>query len=172
MRVYRNGVTEQFDMKTIDIYDETYSEKHTKVREACRGIVVSDGKILLTYETNTGQWFIPGGGVETNESHEECCVREVAEETGYIVEIKEQYLKINEHYNEWLWVSYYYICDHIGITERKLTEREVEEGLELRWISLEEAVEIFSKYQDYEKVDKMKYGAYLREYTALREYFS
>lgn len=40
-------------MKTIDIYGENRFEQYTKVREACRGIVIDNGRILLTYEVNT-----------------------------------------------------------------------------------------------------------------------
>lgn len=154
-------------MKTIDIYGANHFEQYTKVREACRGIVIKNEKILLTYEVNTDQWFIPGGGLENNESIQECCVRELAEETGCVVEANKQYLTINEYYEEWLFISHYFICDHVGETERTLTEREVEVGLEPRWISFNEAINIFSKYQDYAGVDEMKRGAYLREYKAL-----
>ena len=157
-------------MKIIDIYGENRFEQYTKVREACRGIVIKNDKILLTYEVNTGQWFIPGGGLEINESLEDCCIRELAEETGYIVKPKKQYLTINEYYEEWLFVSHYYICDYVGETKRALTEREIEVGLEPRWISLEEAIDIFSKHQDYADKNEMKRGAYLREYKALLSY--
>lgn len=154
--------------KTIDIYGENRFEKHTKVREACRGIIIKNDEILLTYEVNTDQWFIPGGGLEEDDkSLEDCCVREMAEETGYVVVPKERCLTINEYYEEWLFISHYYICDYIGKTERHLTEREAEVGLEPRWISLNEAIEIFSKYQDYAGENEMKSGAYLREYKAL-----
>lgn len=154
-------------MKVIDIYGENYFGKYTKSREACRGILIKNDKILLTYEVNTDQYFIPGGGLENNESSEECCVRELAEETGCIVKTNEQYLTINEYYEEWLFVSHYYICEYIGETERKLTEREVEVGLEPRWVSIKEAIDIFSKHQDYARENEMKRGAYLREYNAL-----
>jgi len=157
-------------METIDIYGENHSEQYTKVREACRGIVIDNDRILLTYEVNTDQWFIPGGGLEQGESIEECCVRELAEETGCVVRADKQYLTINEHYEEWLFVSHYYICDYVGETERTLTEREIEVGLEPRWIPLEEAIKIFSKYQDYADENKMKKGAYYREYKALLNY--
>ena len=55
----------------------------------------------------------------------------------------EQYLTIKEHYDDWLWVSHYYICNYIGKTERILAQREYEVGLEPRWISLEKAIDIF-----------------------------
>lgn len=157
-------------MEIIQIYGENYIEQYAKIREACRGIVVRNGKILLTYEVNTNQWFIPGGGLESNEGLSQCCIRELAEETGCVVEVGEQYLTIKEHYDDWLWVSHYYICNYIGKTERILTQREYEVGLETRWISLEKAMDIFSKYKDYADDDKMKQGAYFREYKALLSY--
>ena len=85
-------------MKTINIYGENKYEQSTKYREACRGIVLKEDKILLTYEVNTDQWFIPGGGLESGETIKECCARELAEETGHVVDVKEQFLTINEYY--------------------------------------------------------------------------
>ena len=85
-------------METINIFGENRFETYTKTRKACRGIVISNGMILLTYEVNTDQWFIPGGGLESGESLEACCVRELAEETGCIVRPIYQYLMINEYY--------------------------------------------------------------------------
>lgn len=157
-------------MKKLDIYGNNRFEKYSKIREACRGILVSNEKILLTYEVNTDQWFIPGGGIELDESFEECCVRELAEETGYLVKPIKQYLTINEYYEEWFFTSHYFVCEFIGETERKLTKREVLVGLEPRWISLKEAIQIFSKHQDYANVNEMKRGAYLREYKALSNF--
>jgi ADP-ribose pyrophosphatase YjhB (NUDIX family) len=36
------------------------------------------------------RWSVPSGGRNPNESYEECCKREVFEETGYIVDIKDK----------------------------------------------------------------------------------
>lgn len=99
----------------------------------------------------------------------ECCTRELAEETGKIVDAKRHFLTINEYYEEWLFVSHYCICEIVGETDRKLTEREIDVGLESRWITLDEAVDIFSRHMEYAD-NEMKRGAYLREYTALLEY--
>jgi hypothetical protein len=51
-----------------------------------------------------------------------------------------------------------------------LTEVELKRGLEPEWISLREAVEMFSHHQDYADISEEKRGLYLREYTALLEY--
>lgn len=154
-------------MDIINIYGENRFDTYSKIREACRGIVVRDGQILLTYETNTDQWFIPGGGMEAGETAEECCIRELAEETGGVVEPRHRFLTINEYYEQWLFVSHYFLCEIKGETARKLTQREMEVGLEPRWVWLEKALDIFSKHNDYAATDEMKRGAYLREFEAL-----
>ena len=83
--------------ETLNQYSKNYSDPPEKIREAGRGIVVRDGKILLTHELNTGVFMTPGGGLEENETLNECCIRELKEETGYIVKPVKQFLKINEY---------------------------------------------------------------------------
>ena len=85
-------------MKTIEIVGENYFGYWDKTRTACRGIVIDGERILLSYETKTNQWMIPGGGLEGNESDEECCIREIAEETGVQVETSDCLLEIAEYY--------------------------------------------------------------------------
>ena len=55
-------------MKEISIYGDNRFPEYTRTREACRGIAMRDGMILLSYEVNTDQWFIPGGGLEAHAS--------------------------------------------------------------------------------------------------------
>jgi ADP-ribose pyrophosphatase YjhB (NUDIX family) len=43
--------------------------------------------ILLTRRTDNGRWCLPGGAMEPGESVEECCLREVWEETGLVVRV-------------------------------------------------------------------------------------
>ena len=157
-------------MQVIDIFGDNRFDKHTKFREASRGIVINNNQILLSYEVNRNQWFIPGGGKENGESNLECCIREVKEETGYLVSAENEYLIINEYYEEYLYLSHYYICDVVGVTEQNLTSRELEAGLEPRWVDFKEALNIFAKHHDYAKSDEMKRGEYLREYKALLAY--
>ena len=47
-------------MKTLETIGENYFGHWDICRTACRGIIVQDGKILLSYETVTGQYMIPG----------------------------------------------------------------------------------------------------------------
>ena len=47
------------------------------LRHACRGILISEGEILLCHEQESGLYIIPGGGVEGTETYAECCEREI-----------------------------------------------------------------------------------------------
>jgi 8-oxo-dGTP diphosphatase len=61
-------------------------------RVRCVGAVVFDdaGRLLLVrraHEPGQGRWSIPGGRVEAGETDARAVIREVAEETGLVVEI-------------------------------------------------------------------------------------
>jgi len=45
-------------------------------------------KVLLTKRADNGLWCLPGGKMDSGESIEECCTREVFEETGLQVRTK------------------------------------------------------------------------------------
>lgn len=156
-------------MKTIDIIGDNYFGKWDKTRTACRGIIIRGNEILLSYETLTEQWMLPGGGLEGKEKESECCIREVAEETGILIRTSECLLEIDEYYEDWKWVNKYFIGEVVGTTETKLTEREEEVGMEARWLPIEEIKAIFSRHDSYADTDEMRRGMYLREYTALCE---
>jgi len=54
------------------------------------GIIVHGGRVVLVkrrFEPLAGQWSVPGGAVEAGESLEACVKREMAEETGFEVEV-------------------------------------------------------------------------------------
>ncbi len=155
-------------MEVIEIFGENYFGRWRDTRTACRGIVLRGDEILTSYETVTGQYMIPGGGLESGESAGYCCRREVAEETGALVEPGEPVLEIDEYYEDWKYISLYFFCKPVGTTERHLTDREKEVGMEPRWVSIEQAVAEFSRHAEYAADDEMRRGLYLREYTALK----
>ena len=159
-------------MKTVEILGENRFETWTKARAGSRAVVVRDGMILLSHEVNSGWWLVPGGGEEEGETPEECCVREVEEETGLIVKPLQQFLTMYEYYEEYRYISNYFICEVTGKGHMRLTDAEIRRGVEPQWIPLQEAVDIFSRHQSYADVSEEKRGAYLREYTALQEYLA
>jgi len=50
-----------------------------------RAAVFLEGRALLVREISDGAWTLPGGWADVNQSAAECVVREVAEESGYLV---------------------------------------------------------------------------------------
>ena len=61
------------------------------VRIGAYAVVIADGSILLSHWNDHGysSWTLPGGGLELREDAPAAVVREVEEETGYIVEPEE-----------------------------------------------------------------------------------
>ena len=157
-------------MKEIEIYGANRFDAFTKTRGGSRAVIVRDGWILLSHETVSGWWLVPGGGMENDETPEECCVREVEEETGCLVQPQERLLTLYEYYEEYRYISHYFICTVTGQGKMNLTDAEKKRGLEPQWIPLRDAIDLFSHHQDYADVSEEQRGSYLREYTALREY--
>lgn len=157
-------------MKTVEIinqYVEPYLDPPKGVRNSSRGLIFCDGKVLLSYETNTDVYMSPGGGLEEGETLEECCIRELIEETGYDVRILYPFVIMNEYCFETLYVSNYFVCEIIGECNSSLTDIEVQHGLVKKWIEIEKALEIFGTYEL--KTPDIK-SLYLREFTVLNKY--
>jgi len=83
-------------------------------------------------------WSVPSGGQENNETFEECCIREIEEETGYIVEVVDQ-IKVKRGIYEELNISFevhYFLVKIIG-GERKIQDPD-NLIYDIAWKSLEE----------------------------------
>ena len=157
-------------MKEMSIFGANRFDTHSKTRVGCRGIVIENGKILVSREEVSDYWMLPGGGLEKDETPKECCIREVLEETGYIVEPIKEFLVLYEYYEEYQYISHFFICKAVGKGEQKLTDAEKTRGLIPKWIGVNDFIDIVSKHQDYAPANEEKRGAYLREYTAMMQF--
>ena len=158
-------------MKTIRLINDDYLGHFKHLRHACRGIVVKDDKVLLSYETKENKYIIPGGGVEEGESYKECCERELLEETGMVVSAVSNFLDIDELFCDWNHINHYFICELIEDTGvQHLTEAEERAGYTVEWVPLDKAIAIFGEYEKYHATDIANYGLYRREHAALQEY--
>ena len=158
-------------MKQIQLINDDYSGRVEHLRHACRGVLVHDGKVLLGYETNYDKYIIPGGGVEGDETFAGCCEREMLEETGMAVRATQEFVQIEELFEDWRHICHYFVCDLLENTgSLHLTEAEEEAGCISAWIPLEEAVEIFGQYEKFHNNNIADYGLYRREFRALKEY--
>ena len=155
-------------IEVINQYGDEYSLPPDFIRIGCRAIIVENGKILLSHETNTGVYLTPGGGLEIAETNAECVVREVLEETGYLVKVVSPFVIVDEYYYDKLFVSNYFICETAGKEKQSLTETEILHGVTPEWVGLEKALEIFGTYESI--ADDELAAQYKREFTVLSKY--
>ena len=153
------------------IYGANRITPHTFERACARGIVVSNGKILLSYIPESDFYMTPGGGHELGETLFECCIREICEETGYVVEPKTEtpFFVLNEFYKQNKFINNFFICSITGNrTAIKLTFFENSQKMVMKWLDLDEAFEVFARYEDHALINPDKRCSYLRDYTALK----
>lgn len=62
-------------------------EQLARTRVGAYVVCVRDGALLIVRFARSGVWTLPGGGLDHGEPPEAAAVREVAEETGYRVEL-------------------------------------------------------------------------------------
>ncbi len=130
----------------IDIFDSGLTKEDVldvPHRTACRGIVKKDNKYLVTRLSKHDIYMFPGGGVEENETEQETCKREVLEETGVIVTVLKQTVRINEYFVDSKWTNVYFLCEYVKDSHQpSLTDEEKELGLETVWLTQEELLDI------------------------------
>lgn len=111
-----------------------------EIRNVSGGVIINNRKILLIkrrYEPHKNTWCPPGGFADKsiNESVEDCCIREIKEETNIDVEIIKK-LDILECYNE---IKDRYEHIHIFLCKPKSTGIIVDdEILDAKWVNLSE----------------------------------
>ena len=68
--------------------NDTESFSRTGTKFVASALIKNQDKMLLVRRTDYDVWEIPGGGIEFGESPEQAALREVEEETGLKVDIK------------------------------------------------------------------------------------
>ena len=69
-------------------FGKTETDKSVAKREAAYGILFNANEEIAVVQTSRG-YFLPGGGIEADEDHAACLVREFQEEIGFVVEVKD-----------------------------------------------------------------------------------
>ncbi|MGM0885268.1 MAG: NUDIX hydrolase [Bacillota bacterium] len=115
---------------------------------------------IAVIQTSDGKYFLPGGGIENNETHEECLMREAHEEMGMQVQIgsfigcARRYFYSTNEFIYYLSEGYFYLC-HMGEPTGKPTE----EDHFLQWIEPVQAIKsLFHEHQSWavkEALDKL-----------------
>jgi len=138
-------------------YDITSNEISTRI--TARGII-KRGETYLLIVNKYGEYQFPGGGVDEEEELFTTLIREVEEETGYLIEkdsiqkwglaVERRKGMITEIFDM---ESHYFFCDvkdEMGTC--RLEEYEKAAGYQPVWVTLEEAIEKDTKILEEKKL--------------------
>ncbi|MCS6989382.1 MAG: A/G-specific adenine glycosylase [Chloroherpetonaceae bacterium] len=104
--------------------------------EIAVGIVLREGKALIALRPPNGLlgnlWEFPGGKRERGERLEDCCKREVEEETGLKVRVGKRIAVVKHAYSHFKITLHAFLCDWIE------GEAQPKSSQEARWVSLDE----------------------------------
>ncbi|MDE5414370.1 NUDIX hydrolase [Alkalihalobacterium chitinilyticum] len=121
-------------------------------RPAVYGVIFKDErKKVAIIQTSDEKYFLPGGGIENNETHEECLKREAIEEMGMSIEMghflgcARRYFYSTKEFNHYLSEGYFYFCN-IG----EKIQKPIEEDHFLIWMDPSEAIEnLYHEHQSW-----------------------
>ncbi len=150
----RNPLYRILGIESIEIFADDLLKEDTvknKLVKASRALIIKEGKILLLHYQKDDFYLIPGGTKKKGESLEQCLKREVLEETGLKIKIKEQRLVVKEYFPEKNFENHYFSVrlksDKIHHNLIKLTKEEKEHNIVLKWIDVNEAIDLLSEHE-------------------------
>ena len=128
---------EDFGLKSIKM-------NNPRIRYGARGIILNDeNKIGILYKRFKNEYKLIGGGIEEDEDPKRAFRRETLEEAGCVIEINECLGTIEEikSLDNFKQISYIYIASVTENTNNvRLTEKEIGEGAECLWLSIDDAM--------------------------------
>ena len=138
-------------MKCLTVIKDSNIDLSIKTikREAARGIIIKNNKVLMIHSKYFDDYTFPGGGLENEESIEETLFREMREEVGatnlkiissigYVDEYRSYYSEVC--YNLFQ-RSHFFICTSDKFIDPQLESYEIKHGYESVWVDIEQAIE-------------------------------
>lgn len=105
------------------------------------------GEVAIIYAAKDNYYKLPGGGIYPDENHEAAAQREMQEETGGVIKLRDtRCIATTEEYRHDLHqMSYCYRADLIdGSGKPSLTEEELVDKLSHSWMPVEEAKRVMA----------------------------
>lgn len=141
-----NGKPEAADVLMVEDEKNYTDDMPLTEKYATRGIIRKNGKYAMQL-SDDGEYKIPGGGMDEGESLVDTLCREVAEETGLVVdrssvrlcgEVVEIRRDIYEEDRKYIKHSFVYFCE-VGEerVETSMTESEIKRGFRPVWEKLD-----------------------------------
>ncbi len=146
--------------KLINIQPITPLLEHLKKRRriCCGGILLYhdinsiDNKIyvIIVHGRSSFKWGLPKGGLEFNESHVECAMREIKEETGLMINLNTNHKRVRIH------STYYYIIK-LSSKYTNMDPIDKQEIVDIKWIDIND-------------IEKYKVNRELRDFSQKKDY--
>ncbi len=133
-------------VECLTLYGETILKPSDELvfRPSVYGLVISDGKLLVVNSRNAKKFHLPGGGIDLGEKIADALVREVKEETGIDVIVKdffyfkEQFWYYNPSNESFHGILFFYFCEptsFIFAPEAEILEMD-EEAEKPEWLEI------------------------------------
>jgi ADP-ribose pyrophosphatase YjhB (NUDIX family) len=138
-------------------------------------VVLHKDSVLLVHHPRLKAWVPPGGHIEPNELPDEAAVREVLEETGVPVEIREplciHQVKAFENGEHVYHIDIVYLCQVVAgaaCDSTSMPQVKVEDGIpEASWVKLEQ-LESLNIAANVSEIVQLAYSKWLCKKAALR----
>lgn len=163
----------------LDFGLDTKEFDNPRIRYGARGLVFNDkNEIAILNKQNKNEYKLVGGGIEENEDPTIAFKREVLEEAGCKIEIDDclGIIKEEKSQDNFMQTSYVYVAHVLEDTKHlNLTQKEIDEGSQLLWLKVEDAMNIIKDSEEklvaskYEDVYHTKFIV-RRDYTILKYY--
>lgn len=140
-------------IKTIKDKEIPADQSGTEIRFASRAIAFDTNNLIpILFVSKYNYHKLPGGGIDSGEEPIESLKRECLEEIGSQIEIIKELGKVVEYRSDWDFkqTSYCYIVKILTKNNPCFTEKEINEGFQIKWMNLEEAIsELKKETSDY-----------------------
>jgi 8-oxo-dGTP pyrophosphatase MutT (NUDIX family) len=130
-------------MKLLKTIKDKDLSKDFKTREASRAVLFDDNNLVpLLFVSKYNYHKLPGGGIDKGETKTQALIREIKEEVGSSIEVGPEVGKVIEYRSgfDLKQISYCYLGKILSKGPQKLEQDEIDEGFELVWVPLDEAI--------------------------------
>ena len=128
-------------------YKETFATDENQYKSVRVVLLDNDNLVAVLYVGKVKFYTLPGGGIDEGETPEQAVIREAKEETGCDIEIVHTLGIIEENSKacDWNGINTCFIAKVKGAKgHQKLTEIEIDEDTQIRWLNLREALNIIT----------------------------
>ena len=134
-----------------------------KINTKVRAVLIKNNDILVA--NYGGVLLLPGGTIDKGETDKEAIIRELKEETGIIYNNLEEFFQLeyyqyqyptrkNEIINRLLITKFFYgTFEEIDEINRKLTDKEIRDGFELKFVNIDKVLENLPTVEDNPRSD-------------------